>query len=369
MASVWIERRRTKAGSTRYRVDVQGRRTRGAAPLRWLVPDDARGATPSRLGRGRARRAPRPRSRCTRRSRQRRRPSATRRAVAGEPGRRARVAQGSSTEPRSTGCCRSSATVRRLDHAGRRRGALSPSSTAGEGARVHSEERHGARDGARLRRHRPNPARDRVQVRLPLEEPDEPEPPSAEHGRGRRLAPDARLPRRPARARRDRLPGRRARGRPRRRPRRGTERLARARGRLKDAAARWVELPDDLFAAISSDCQHTRTATRRPALSRRDRRPPPHGDRPRLPRCRRPEVRAARSPAPADLLLHRQGESWAEIGERVGQRSKLVTADRYTHALIDYREIDRAKLLERVATVPPRCPPRASENRRLAGTF
>jgi hypothetical protein len=27
----------------------------------------------------------------------------------------------------------------------------------------------------------PNPARDRVQVRLPLEEPDKPEPPSADH--------------------------------------------------------------------------------------------------------------------------------------------------------------------------------------------
>jgi hypothetical protein len=28
-----------------------------------------------------------------------------------------------------------------------------------------------------------------------------------------------------------------------------------------------------------------------------------------------------------------------------------VTADRYTHALFDYREIDRAKLLERVRTM------------------
>jgi integrase len=50
-------------------------------------------------------------------------------------------------------------------------------------------------------------------------------------------------------------------------------------------------------------------------------------------------------------LLHHQGRSWAEIGELVGQRSKLVTADRYTHALVDYREIDRAKLLERARTV------------------
>src|SRR5205823_6559178 len=47
-------------------------------------------------------------------------------------------------------------------------------------------------------------------------------------------------------------------------------------------------------------------------------------------------------------LLHYQGRSWAEIGELVGQQSKLVTADRYTHALLDYREIDRRKLLKRV---------------------
>jgi integrase len=51
------------------------------------------------------------------------------------------------------------------------------------------------------------------------------------------------------------------------------------------------------------------------------------------------------------FLLHRHGRSWAEIGDLVGQRSRIVTADRYTHALIDYREIDRAKLLARARTV------------------
>jgi hypothetical protein len=34
----------------------------------------------------------------------------------------------------------------------------------------------------------------------------------------------------------------------------------------------------------------------------------------------------------------------------MGQRSKLVTADTYTHALIDSREVDRAKLLARLST-------------------
>lgn len=46
-------------------------------------------------------------------------------------------------------------------------------------------------------------------------------------------------------------------------------------------------------------------------------------------------------------LLHHQGVSWAEIGARVGQRNLSVTADTYTHALLEYREIDRATLLER----------------------
>ena len=43
--------------------------------------------------------------------------------------------------------------------------------------------------------------------------------------------------------------------------------------------------------------------------------------------------------------MHRQGISWAEIGELVGQRSRAVTADTYSHALVDSREIDRAALL------------------------
>jgi len=70
-------------------------------------------------------------------------------------------------------------------------------------------------------------------------------------------------------------------------------------------------------------------------------------------------------------LLHRQGESWATIGERVGQRSKIVTADRYSHALIDYREIDRAALLMRVRAqvVQTSVQTRSGESDSFAGTF
>jgi hypothetical protein len=51
----------------------------------------------------------------------------------------------------------------------------------------------------------------------------------------------------------------------------------------------------------------------------------------------------------ADAKVDRPHEleplSWAEIGELVGQRSRVVTADTYSHALVDPREIDRAALL------------------------
>jgi integrase len=44
-------------------------------------------------------------------------------------------------------------------------------------------------------------------------------------------------------------------------------------------------------------------------------------------------------------LLHRQGRSWAEVARFVGQRNLKVTADTYTHVLIDGREVDYAGLL------------------------
>jgi len=48
-------------------------------------------------------------------------------------------------------------------------------------------------------------------------------------------------------------------------------------------------------------------------------------------------------------LLHFAGVSWADFGDRVGQRSKVVTADRYSHALVDYREVDRSVALVRIS--------------------
>jgi hypothetical protein len=48
-------------------------------------------------------------------------------------------------------------------------------------------------------------------------------------------------------------------------------------------------------------------------------------------------------------LLHLRGEPWARIGEFVGQRSLKVTADTYTHVLMDERELDYAELIAEAA--------------------
>jgi integrase len=44
-------------------------------------------------------------------------------------------------------------------------------------------------------------------------------------------------------------------------------------------------------------------------------------------------------------LLHAQGRSWAEIGRFVGQRKLSITADVYTHVLVDGSEVPYGKLL------------------------
>jgi integrase len=44
-------------------------------------------------------------------------------------------------------------------------------------------------------------------------------------------------------------------------------------------------------------------------------------------------------------LLHLRGVPWARIGEFVGQRNLSITADTYTHVLVDETELDYEKLL------------------------
>jgi integrase len=68
-------------------------------------------------------------------------------------------------------------------------------------------------------------------------------------------------------------------------------------------------------------------------------------------------------------LAHHQGETWAEIGAKVGQRNLSTTADTYTHVLMVYREIDWQKLLERVRAAHTSLHTSDAKNSAFAATF
>ena len=114
----------------------------------------------------------------------------------------------------------------------------------------------------------------------------------------------------------------------------------------KSRRALWVDLPDELADAIH--------ATLPP---REDRDPDARlFDASRSNALRTAIAKACRALAiplwsPHDLrhrrvsLLHRQGRSWAQIGQFVGQRNLAVTANAYTHVLLDDRELDYRGLL------------------------
>ncbi len=192
-----------------------------------------------------------------------------------------------------------------------------------------------------------NPARDRVHVRLPREEREEPSPPSA----GQIEAVLRLMPRTYALAilvldatgmRVGELEekglhcGDLDESNTRWRVRRAVE---------KGRRGRWVSLPPDLFAAV--------VATLPPREDRDAERPVfPGLTQERLRTAIARACKASGTPnwSPHDLrhrrisLWHRQGETWALIGARVGQRSLSVTADTYTHVLLDDRELDHPRL-------------------------
>jgi len=122
----------------------------------------------------------------------------------------------------------------------------------------------------------------------------------------------------------------------------------------KTRRPRWVQSPDDLYAAVVAQL-------------------PPHEDRDpsawpfagaTVMRLRVARGRACRDAGVPHFapqahgrrrisVWHRQGISWAEIGERGGQRSRRVTADTYRPALTgSEREVDRTALRGRAPSVP-----------------
>jgi integrase len=206
----------------------------------------------------------------------------------------------------------------------------------------------------------PNPARDK-RIRLPHEEAAELVPPAAEHVEAvfRLLARPYRLPllwldwsgARVASVESVLVgdydePGRRVRLRA---------------STTKTRKALWVELPEVLAEAISATLPPREDRDLEARLFRDVR-----ADRLRTAIARASKAAGVPVFSPHDLrhrrisLLHHQGRSWAEIGALVGQRKLSITADTYTHVLVDGRELDLGELLGRARTVPPPVPPRAA---------
>jgi integrase len=196
----------------------------------------------------------------------------------------------------------------------------------------------------------PNPARDRVHVRLPREQKTEIVPPAAEHVLAVHgaLPPRYRLPLLVLDATGMRLGE--------------LEYLTwgdvdehRKRWRVsavvsKTSQARWVLVPPTLFAGVLELCP------------RDDRSPEMRvfegfgGDRFRTAITRACTAAGVPAFSPHDLrhrrisLLHLAGVPWARIGEHVGQRNLAVTANTYTHVMVAEDELDYENLLGHART-------------------
>jgi integrase len=192
---------------------------------------------------------------------------------------------------------------------------------------------------------KPNPARDKVRVRLPHEAKAEINPPTAEHVEAvhRLLASAYRLPLLVLDATGMRLgeieqltwgdvdeP-------------RGRWRVSKA--VAKTGQARWVNVPPPLFEAVAGLVpRDDRVAERRVFQGF-------GGDRFRTAVTRACVAAGVPTFNPHALrhrrisLLHLSGVPWARIGEHVGQRNLAVTANTYTHVMSDELELDYAAMV------------------------
>lgn len=191
----------------------------------------------------------------------------------------------------------------------------------------------------------PNPARDKVHVKLPRSERTEVVPPTAEHVLEvyRLLPARYRLPLLVLDATGmrlgelegltwgdvDELNGRW----------RVTAAVA------KTNQARWVRVPPVVFEAVTAlVARDDRTSDRRVFQGF-------GGDKFRTSITRATTAAGVPAFSPHDLrhrrisLLHLGGEPWARIGEHVGQRNLAVTANTYSHVLVDEGELDYSSLL------------------------
>jgi integrase len=191
----------------------------------------------------------------------------------------------------------------------------------------------------------PNPARDKIRVRLPRQERPEIAPPTAAQVLAVHylLPPRYRLPLLVLDATGMRLGE--------------LERLSwsdidepRQRWRVsravaKTGRARWVSVPPVLFEAVCALVPRDDRVSERRVFQGFG------GDRFRTALTRACTAAGIPSFSPHDLrhrrisLLHLAGIPWARIGEHVGQRNLAVTANTYSHVLADEVELDYAELL------------------------
>ena len=114
-----------------------------------------------------------------------------------------------------------------------------------------------------------------------------------------------------------------------------------ARQHEKAGRGRWINVPPDVFAAVDALVPREDRDLEAPIFK--------GVEQGALRREMARACKAAGIPlySPHDLrhrrisLWHHQGISWAQIGAWAGQASKLVTADTYTHVLVDGEEIDQ----------------------------
>ena len=191
----------------------------------------------------------------------------------------------------------------------------------------------------------PNPARDKLTVRLPREERRHVQPPTAEHVEAviRLLPKRYRLPALVLDATGMRIGE--------------LERLTwgdvdepRRRWRVSAAVAktgrpRWVQVPDVLFEAVTALVPRDDRIPERPVFQGFG------GDRFRTSLARACTAAGVPAFSPHDFrhrrvtLLHLGGMPWARIGELVGHDDLVTTARTYTHVVADERELEYATLL------------------------
>jgi integrase len=129
--------------------------------------------------------------------------------------------------------------------------------------------------------------------------------------------------------------------------RRGRWRIASA--VAKTGAARWVEPPAQVFAAVAALVPRDDRVPERPVFGGFG------ADRFRTALTRACTAAGVPTFSPHDLrhrrvsLLHAQGHTWARIGKQVGHADLVTTARTYTHVLGDEAELDYAHLLEPTA--------------------